>query len=306
MYKCSSLHPDPAEIARVTDYIVAYACKGNETFVEERKQMKALIMGSTSVYGNSNDVKRIARKLLNKTSKDKVISKQECMCHVAKLNLFMCSESIETVSISGEYRLCTTGEAKYSFLTKYAKRDTAKWSHLSLHQYFHNIRKLKLLNNIGNQKCIIPHYVGARSVPTYPPTEGYAKSVLILHVPWNNTFNEQTEPRNYIEEFKSFIKSPLCPMSVKIGYQCAKARYEENKQFVEPTGKNENICYDTFSRTTDESVQEIVALASTYNLTHALDIENKNDFFCGDKLTDWSQQHYKVSDKNNDDTFIIC
>ena len=75
LYECDSLHPYPDEIARVTDYIVAYACKGNYTIVEERKQMKALILDCQEVFGTTNDVKRIARKLLNKTTKDKVISK---------------------------------------------------------------------------------------------------------------------------------------------------------------------------------------------------------------------------------------
>jgi hypothetical protein len=39
------LCPDPDEIARVTDYIVAYACKGDKSIVEEKQQMKALILG---------------------------------------------------------------------------------------------------------------------------------------------------------------------------------------------------------------------------------------------------------------------
>src|SRR5687767_14311667 len=128
LYEGDPLHPNPDEIARVTDYIVAYACKGNESIVEQKKQMKALILGSQDVSGTTNDVKRIARKLLNKTTKDKVISKQECMCHLAKLDLVLCSESFETVSISGEYRLCTDGESKSTFLPKYAKRDTTRWN----------------------------------------------------------------------------------------------------------------------------------------------------------------------------------
>lgn len=88
LYECDPLNPNPDEIARVTDYIVAYACKGNETIIEEMKQMKALILGSQDISGTTNDVKRIARKLLNKTTKNKVISKQECMCHLAKLKCF--------------------------------------------------------------------------------------------------------------------------------------------------------------------------------------------------------------------------
>jgi len=69
---------------------------------------------------------------LNKTAKDKVIFKQECMCQLAKLDLFLCSKSFETVSISGEYRLCTSGESKSSFLVKYAKRDTPHSSEMSI------------------------------------------------------------------------------------------------------------------------------------------------------------------------------
>src|SRR5688572_5851529 len=199
--------------------------------------MKDLIMGCQDISGTTNDVKRIARKLLNKTSKDKVISKQECMCHLAKLDLFLCSESIETVSISGEYRLCTSEEAKSSFLTRYAKQDTTKYNELSLHQYFHFIKNFVSARTYSNHKCIIPHYVGAKSAPTFPITERYAKSVLILHEPWNNTFNEKEEPRNYVKELESFLLSPLCPMGVQVGYERVKARYEQKTQFVEPTGK---------------------------------------------------------------------
>src|SRR5688500_12974370 len=166
LYKSHPLYPNPEEIGRVTDYIVAYCCKGNETIVEERKQMKALILGSQEVTGTKADLKRIARKLLNKTIKDKVISKQECMCHLAKLDLFLCSESIDTVSISGEYNLCTANEARSTFLTQYAKRYTTQFENMSLHQYFYY--KKNTLSSRYNGKCIIPHYVGASSVPTFP------------------------------------------------------------------------------------------------------------------------------------------
>ena len=82
--------------------------------------MKALILGCQDTTGTTNEVKKIARKLLNKVTKDKVISKQECMCHLAKLDLFVCSESNETVSISGEHCLQTSEGAKHTFLAKYA------------------------------------------------------------------------------------------------------------------------------------------------------------------------------------------
>ena len=72
------------------------------------------------------------------------------------------------------------------------------------------------------------------------------------------------------------MKTKFCPISVKIRYERAKAKYEQNKQFAEPTGKKENICYDTFSTDIDESVQEIVALASTLGLTCASNILEEN------------------------------
>ena len=294
LYEGNPAHPSPDEIARVTDYIVAYACKGNESLLEEMKQMKALILGCEDISGTSKDVKRIARKLLNQTTKDKVISKQECMCHLARLDLFLCSEAIETVSISGEYRLCTSGQSNFSFLTKYAHRDISKYKDMSLHQYFEYIKNGALKGACSNRRSIIPHYVGAKSVPTYPPTEGYAKSVLLLHVPWQYKFDQQAHGRNYIAEFKSFIKRPDCPTGIRIGYERAKARFEQKKQFVEPTGKRENICYESFSTVIDESVEEIVALASTLGYTCGLDTLEENEFFYGDDSTDWSTQHYKV------------
>ena len=53
LYEGNPSKPNPEEIARVTDYIVAYACKGNETILEEKKQIKALILGSQEVSGTT-------------------------------------------------------------------------------------------------------------------------------------------------------------------------------------------------------------------------------------------------------------
>ena len=212
------------------------------------------------------------------------------MCHLAKLDLFLCSESIDTVSISGGYRLCTFGEAKCSVLAKYAKRDITKCKEMSLDRYFHYLKNPDSLRLHSNHKFIIPHYVGASSTPTYPPTEGYAKSVLILHVPWTNKFDEQDASRDYVKEFEMFLKSGLCPMSVKIGYDRAKTQYEQKTRFIEPTGRKETINYESFSTSNDESVEEIVALASTLGCTCAED----GEYFYGTDETNWCEQHYQV------------
>ena len=83
-------------------------------------------------------------------------------------------------------------------------------------------------------------------------------------------------------------------MSVKVGYECAKARSEQKTQFVEPTGRKDDIFYESFSRNIDDSVEEIVALASTLGLTSVADILEENEYFYGDESTNWSEQHFKV------------
>ena len=44
LYDCDPDDPDPSEIARVTDYVVAYACKGNESLREEKEHYRSIIM----------------------------------------------------------------------------------------------------------------------------------------------------------------------------------------------------------------------------------------------------------------------
>ena len=44
VYDCDPLKPDLSEIARVTDYVVAYSCKGNASIKEEREQLKNLVL----------------------------------------------------------------------------------------------------------------------------------------------------------------------------------------------------------------------------------------------------------------------
>lgn len=44
LYESNPDDPDPCDIAKVTDYVVSYACKANEALQEEKKQMKSTIM----------------------------------------------------------------------------------------------------------------------------------------------------------------------------------------------------------------------------------------------------------------------
>jgi hypothetical protein len=44
LYESDPFSSDPFEIARVTDYVVAYVCKGNSTLTEEKRQCKQLVL----------------------------------------------------------------------------------------------------------------------------------------------------------------------------------------------------------------------------------------------------------------------
>ena len=44
VYKGDPMKPDISEIARVTDYVVAYQCKGNATQKEEVEQNKKILL----------------------------------------------------------------------------------------------------------------------------------------------------------------------------------------------------------------------------------------------------------------------
>jgi hypothetical protein len=44
IYSSDPRNPDPMDIARVTDYIVSYTCKGNVTMKEEKEQLKAMVL----------------------------------------------------------------------------------------------------------------------------------------------------------------------------------------------------------------------------------------------------------------------
>ena len=106
--------------------------------------------------GSQLDVIRLSRHLLNRAASNCAISKQECMVLLSGLDLMMCSESIEMVSITGSYRL--QDGASSTFYSHYEKRPQSL-HHLSLDQYFDEEKN----SNVPGKKTIIPHYVGGRS-----------------------------------------------------------------------------------------------------------------------------------------------
>jgi hypothetical protein len=294
IYESNPDCPDPGDITRVTDYIVAYACKGVESLAEEREQTKNLILSAKEDAIGKQDVQRIARKALNRSLAEKLISKQEAMVQLAGLDLFLCSEMITNVSLSGYYKIATAGEGKTTFLAKYANRDLSRREVLqqSLHTYFLDTQGWHEKQN----KHSIPHFTGASCTPVYPPTAEYARAVLLTHRPWHTKF--EVENRDFLHEFWTFIQSPICPSVVKVPFFQVYMRHLRKKSYVEPTSNAEGISYEEFAQ--DIPTDLALAVQMVSNLTGAASDMEGYEFDYGEDH-EWAKCHIVVPGMESND-----
>jgi hypothetical protein len=90
-----------------------------------------------------------------------VISKQEAICQLAGLDLFLCSEVVKGESLSGEYRIGTGKEAQHTLLARYAKRDVNLHS-MNLYDFFDHWYNSPSDRMKKNFKTKIPLFSGAQ------------------------------------------------------------------------------------------------------------------------------------------------
>jgi len=177
------------------------------------------------------------------------------MVLLAGLDLVICSEVIETVSISGQYRL--QDGASQMFFRRYDKRPS-KFYHLTLDGYFDEMK-----NKNGNRpKLIVPHYVGGSSQPVYPATEGYARAMLTIHKPWHANQQSMDPDISAVDQFHLFLKCEDCPASITIPYERMRRRHLEKM-----TG-HETVAADMGVSNTngiDKDIIEMLEIAATFN-----------------------------------------
>lgn len=236
VYNGDPKNPDISEIAKITDYVVSYSCKGNVTLKEERQQTKQLVLAAEDISGNREEIQRIAKQAMNKSAAKRLISKQEAMVLLAELPLTQCTESIETVSInnSTQLRVSASTSRDKRITSEYAKRP-ASMENMSLHAYFvkdrnHNPAKKRR----NGDKYIIPNFTGLSGTPTYPVTESYARHSMIVYCPWR-TYPSGME---WIKEFDRFVNSPTCPTSCRIAYERVMQRHYDKMTGYEPKSKS--------------------------------------------------------------------
>ena len=250
--------------------------------------MASITRAAMEEEGDVRDVKRLARKLLNQCTKNRVLSKQEAVCQLTGLFLWDCSERIETVSLSGNTRLGTELAGKKTFLAEYANRDYDLYKNMSLDQYFHHTS-----NSPSTMKKIkIPINSGARCEAVFPATAAYARGVMLIYSPWHGTFHLDGNNDLLLEKFNAFVADKTkCPESVSVAYERACI----SKGMIDPTLKGTHVIYDNFTVPPDQDTVDLVDLAGTLykNMDDELDT-------CGMKYDygkdyDWSERSIEVS-----------
>ena len=253
VYKCDPKKPDSSEIARVTDYVASYSCKGNYSLKEERQHNRDLIMNAQEQTGGKNDVVRVCKQAMNKCAAKRLISKQEAMVLIADLPLTLCTEGFESVSLTNSKPVTLDGEVKQDkkFISRYMERAGA-FENLSLYEYFHHMKN----QNDGSRR-LIPNFVGVCGTPKYPVTKDYARHVLTVYRPWRS----MPKDIEWIEEFNRFINSPECPTSARMPYEREMHRHFDHMQHYEPTSAAVDHSGNAISAESQELL-ELVGLRS--------------------------------------------
>lgn len=85
---------------------------GRFVFVKSRSKTHIVFLSSETLTGDARDVQRVVRQILNKSTGNRLIPKQECMVLLAGLDLVKCSDTIDTVSVSGHARIMKKKKTK--------------------------------------------------------------------------------------------------------------------------------------------------------------------------------------------------
>jgi len=243
--------------------------------------------------GDERDVVKLVQRCLNRSIAQRTISKQEAMCELARLPSVICSEIIETVSLSGYTKLSNGcfNESR-TMLNKYKNRKTNL--NQSLHQFFHSTKNVSK----RQKKEYVPHYVGGSGQPIYPITENYARIELTKHKPWCSTHCLPSQEQ-MIEEFERFLIDPECPTTVKLSFERAKLKYYQKKRGLREVIADTQEESNPISNIVDKDTIETLAISN--NIGHMTnEIENiENTGLYTGKNYDWSTRIYNVSKTAN-------
>lgn len=266
---------------------------GRFVFVKSRSKTHIVFLSSETLTGDARDVQRVVRQILNKSTGNRLIPKQECMVLLAGLDLVKCSDTIDTVSVSGHARIMKKKEnetKKATFLDQYRFRHESHW-HMSFHDFYHHKKNMGVCKKSTQMK--IPHYVGINSQPKYPVTENYARGVITLYKPWKG--DDLLLKRDWIEEFHEFINSnPRCPRGVSISYHRILERHITKTSHYEPIAASVDHSHNAI----DGADKEALEIVGTKTMNGYDPCDSRLSNADTGKNTDWSEEHVTVSTSN--------
>ena len=276
VYNSNPENPDPYEISNVVDYIIGYVCKGSHTFTQEYNQLKQLIDSASEETGDQYDLVRLSRRLLNRCSTNRLISKQESLVLLLDLDLVLSSDRFDHINVSSTSIGNTEGGC--SIISQYKARK--EMPNMTLHEYYHwkkgDQKKGKKKNSWN-----IPHYTGASTKASFPPKYGYVKTQFLIHKPWKHKFEINED--NWLQNFGTFLSKDNCPSLVKLAYNRAVCRHFDKRTTIQPVAKGPELDVNI-----SEEDQEYMQLIHKH-------IEENGDIDTGQKLDrgelyEWDQE----------------
>ncbi len=245
-----------------------------------------------SETGDERDIVKLVQRCLNRSISQRTISKQEAMCELARLPMVICSDIIETVSLSG-YTKLSDGiyNGSKTLLTKYRNRTDGLQQ--SLHEFFHLVK-----NKSSRQgREYVPHYVGGSGQPIFPISENYARIELTKHKPWS--INEPLPlSEDMINIFEGFLEDPKCPTTVKLSYERAKLKfYQKKRGMKEVTAPDQEESNPTSEFVDRDTIDTLATTTNLCSLTNEIEDLENSGIHTG-RLYDWSKRIYQVSFSN--------
>ena len=189
-------NPSTRDIIPVSKYLTEYVGKGMEG-----SGALGDVLASVAADANpeTSCAKNVVNKFLMKTVK-RDISSAEASHEIAGIPLYRCNHKFVNFSLSGTRMLQRIGQnvTRPTLLDRYVSRKDI--DDRTLYQF---------ICSFG-----VPVIQG-NTYATYPLTEEYARTQLILHWPNWRKLEEITHGKPYLDVFKEFVKSDQCPNFVK-------------------------------------------------------------------------------------------
>jgi len=178
-------------------------------------------------------VNTLVKMSLNWMTSKRLISIQEAVHEIDRLNLTLCSDDIHYVPLASCLKLRKSNEPKPKDLVySYANRDI-KHEHYSLSRYFYDVfikESFMRDEDSGRVKDRILIANGLNCRPCHPVDYNYARGMLIMHKPWSvrkplDTRNKQAT----IDTFKRMLEEKRVPSNVWTEYMRA-VMYAQEKR----------------------------------------------------------------------------